>query len=113
MDGGIDNLYLNFNILNNEVFETGCDDKLLEVAERAVVRNKGFAVEGKQPCVGTIWAPDDFWKMEIAERGAYLDRLKRLGIDVLMDEGWKAKKKEDGTWDLRSFKIVLGIDMAR
>lgn len=79
MDGGIDNLYLNFNILNNEVFETGCDDKLLEVAER----------------------------------GAYLDRLKRLGVDVLMDEGWKAKKKEDGTWDLRSFKIVLGIDMAR
>ena len=62
MDGGINNLYLNFNILNNEVFETGCD-------ERAVVRNKGFAVEGKQPCVGTIWAPDDFWKMEIAERG--------------------------------------------
>lgn len=113
MDGGIDNLYLNFNILNNEVFETGCDDKLLEVAERAVVRNKGFAVEGKQPCVGTIWAPDDFWKMEIAERGVYLDGLKRLGVDVLMDESWKAKKKEDGTWDLRSFKIVLGIDMAR
>lgn len=53
-------MYLNFNILNNEVFETGCDDKLLEVAERAVVRNKGFAAEGKQPCVGTIWAPDDF-----------------------------------------------------
>lgn len=48
----------------------GNDDKLLEVAERAVVRNKGFAAEGKQPCVGTIWAPDD--------------------------EGWKAKKKNDG-----------------
>ena len=41
------------------------------------------------------------------------DGLKRLGVDVLMDEGWKAKKKEDDTWDLRSFKIVLGIDMAR
>ena len=77
-------MYLNFNILNNEVFETGCDDKLLEVAERAVV-----------------------------ERGVYLDGLKRLGVDVLMDESWKAKKKENGTWDLRSFKIVLGIDMAR
>lgn len=103
MDGGIDNLYLNFNILNNEVFETGCDDKLLEVAERAVVRNKGFAVEGKQPCVGTIQAPDDFWKMEIAERGAYLDGLKRLGVVILMsdwaDEGWKAKKKNDGNWE--------------
>ena len=37
MDGGIDDLYLNFN----EVFEIGSDDKLLEVAERAVVRNKG------------------------------------------------------------------------
>lgn len=113
MDGGIDNLYLNFNVLNNEVFETGRDDKLLEIAERAAVRNKGFAAEGKQPCVGTIWAPDDFWKMEIAERGAYLEWVKRLGVDVLMDEDWKAKKKEDGTWGLRSFKIVLGIDMAR
>lgn len=50
MDGGINN----FNVLNNEVFETRCD----EIAERAVVRNKEFA-EGKQPCVGTIWAPDD------------------------------------------------------
>ena len=59
MDGGIDDLYLNFNVLNNEVFEIRNDDKLLEVAERAVVRNKGFAAEGKQPCVGTIWAPDD------------------------------------------------------
>ena len=109
MDGGIGDLYLNFNVLNNKVFEIGCDDKLLEVAERAVVRNKGFAAEGEQPCVGTIWAPDDFWNMEIAERGAYLEGLKRLGVDVLMD----AKKKEDGTWDLRSFKIVLGIDLAR
>ena len=78
MDGGINNLYLNFNVLNNEVFEIGNDDKLLEVAER----------------------------------GAYLDGLKRLGVDIL-DESWKAKKKEDGTWGLRSFKIVLGIDMAR
>ncbi len=91
----------------------GIDDKLLEVAERAVVRNKGIAAEGKQPYVGTIWAPDDFWKWEIAERGAYLEGLKRLGVDVLVDEGWKAKKKEDGTWGLSSYKIVLGIDMAR
>lgn len=91
----------------------GIDDKLLEVAERAVVRNKGIAAEGKQPYVGTIQAPDDFWKWEIAERGAYLDGLKRLGVDVLMDEGWKAKKKEDGTWGLSGYKIVLGIDMAR
>lgn len=91
----------------------GIDDKLLEVAERAVVRNKGIAAEGKQPYVGTIWTPDDFWKWEIAERGAYLDGLKRLGVDVLMDEGWKAKKKEDGTWGLSSYKIVLGIDMVR
>lgn len=81
----------------------GIDDKLLEVAERAVVRNKGLAVEGEQPCVGTIWAPDDFWKWEIAERGAYLEVLKRLGVDVLIsdwgDEGWKARKKEDGNWE--------------
>lgn len=59
--------------------------------------------------MGTIWVPDDFWKMEIAERGAYLDGLKRSGVDILMDK----EKKEDGTWGLRSFKIVLGIDMAR
>lgn len=72
-------MYLNFNILNNEVFEMGIDDKLLE----------------------------------IAERGAYLEGLKRSGVDILMDEGWKAKKKEDGTWDLSSYKIVLGIDVAR
>lgn len=91
----------------------GIDDKLLEVAERAAVRNRELAAEGKQPCIGTIWAPDDFWKWEIAERGAYLEVLKRLGVDVLMDKDWKAKKKEDGTWDLRSSKIVLGIDMAR
>lgn len=42
-----------------------------------------------------------------------MDGLKRLGVDVLMDEGWKAKKKEDGTWGLSGYKIVLGIDMAR
>ena len=84
----------------------GCDDKLLEVAEKAVVRNKGFA-DGEQPCVGTIWAPDEFWKWEIAERGAYLEGLKRSGVDVLIndwgDEGWKAKKKEDGSWVLRKY----------
>ena len=55
-------MYLNFNVLNNEVFETGCDDILMS--------DWGY-------------------------------------------KGWKAKKKEDGTWGLRSFKIVLGIDMAR
>ena len=103
-------MYLNFNVLNNEVFETGCDDKLLEVAERTVVRNKGVAVEGKQPYVGTIWVPDDFWKMEIAERGAYLEVLKRLGIDILIsdwgDEGWKARKKSDGNWEFKEFDIA-------
>lgn len=90
----------------------GIDDKLLDIEERASVRNKGFVAEGKQPCVSTIWVPDDFWKWEMAKRGAYLEGLKRLGVDVLVDEGQKAKKKEDGTWDLRSYKIVLGIDMA-
>ena len=55
MVGGIGDLYLNFN----EVFEMGNDDKLLEVAERVVIRNKGFTAEDKQLCVSTIWAPDD------------------------------------------------------
>ena len=96
MDGGIDDLYLNFNVLNNEVFEIGNDDKLLEIAERAVVRNKGFVAEGKQPCMGTIWAPDDFWKMEIAKRGAYLEVLKRLGemIKWKGDNGWEFKDSD-------------------
>ena len=89
--------------MNNEVFETGCDDKLLEIAERAVVRNKGFVAEGKQPCVGTIWVPDDFWKMEIVKREAYLEWEKKLGVGILMsdlgDEGWKARKKSDGNWE--------------
>ena len=42
MVGGIGDLYLNFN----EVFEMGNDDKLLEVAERVVIRNKGFTGGG-------------------------------------------------------------------
>ena len=103
-------MYLNFNVLNNEVFETGRDDKLLEIIERAVVRNKGFAAEGKQPCVGTIWAPNDFWKMEIVKREAYLEWEKKLGVDILMsdlgDEGWKARKKSDGNWEFREFDIA-------
>ena len=103
MDGGIGDLYLNFNVLNNEVFEMENDDKLLEVVKRAVVRNKEFAMEGKQPCVGTIWVPDDFWKIEMAKRGTYLEWVKRLGVDILMsdwgDEGWKARKKNDGNWE--------------
>lgn len=100
-------MYLNFNVLNNEVFEMGCDDKLLEVAERASVRNKGFSAEGKNPCVGTIWAPEIFEKMEMADRSAFLEWVKEMGVDVLMDDwgdkGWKVKKKEDGTWEVREF----------
>lgn len=103
-------MYLNFNILNNEAFETGIDDKLLEVAERAVVRNRGLTAKGEQPYVGTIWVPDDFWKWEIAERGAYLEVLKRLGVDILMsdwgDEGWKATKKKDGAWVFEEFNPI-------
>ena len=53
--------------------------------------------------MGTIWAPDDFWKMEIVKREAYLEVLKRLGVDILMsdqgDEGWKAKKKNNENWE--------------
>lgn len=85
----------------------GCDDKLLEIAERASVRNKGFAAEGKKPCVGTIWAPEIFWRMGVADRSAFLEWVKEMGVDVLMndwgDKGWKVKKKEDGTWEVREF----------
>lgn len=45
-------MYLNFNIFNNEVFEFAADDALLKIAERASVRNKGIAAEGKQPYLG-------------------------------------------------------------
>ena len=40
MVGGISDLYLNFNVLNNEIFEIVNDDKMLEIAEIAVLRNK-------------------------------------------------------------------------
>ena len=57
--------------------------------------------------MSTIWAPDDFWKIEMAKRGAYLEWVKRLGVDILMsdwgDEGWKARKKADGTWKFKEF----------
>ena len=48
MDGGIGDLYLNFNVLNNEVFEIENDDILM-----------------------SDWG----------------------------DEGWKARKKNDGNWE--------------
>lgn len=102
-------MYLNFNVLNNEVFEMGCDDKLLEIEERASVRNKGFA-EGKKPCVGTIWAPEIFWRMEMADRSAFLEWVKEMGVDILMgDKGWKVKKRKDGTWERREYEIDSGI----
>lgn len=82
----------------------GCDDKLLEIAERASMRNKGIAAEDKKPCVGTIWAPEIFWRMEIADRSAFLEWVKEMGVDVLMgDKGWKVKKRKDGTWEVREF----------
>ena len=88
----------------------GCDDKLLEIAERASVRNKGFAAEGKQPCVGTIWAPEIFWRMSIADRSAFLEWVKEMGVDVLIDdEGWKAKKEKDGMWEKTEYKIDSSI----
>ena len=103
-------MYLNFNVLNNEVFEMGCDDKLLEIEERASVRNKGFAAEGKKPCVGTVWVPDIFGKMGIADRSAFLEWVKEMGVDVLMgDKGWKVKKRKDGMWERREYEIDSGI----
>lgn len=103
-------MYLNFNVLNNEVFEFAADDALVEVEERASIRNKGFAAEGKQPCVGTIWAPEIFWRMSIADRSAFLEWVKEMGVDVLMgDKGWKVKKRKDGMWERREYKIDSGI----
>lgn len=84
----------------------GCDDKLLEVAERASARNKGFAAEGKKPCVGTIWAPEIFEKMSIADRSAFLEWVKEMGVDVLMGhKGWKVKKRKDGMWERKEYEI--------
>lgn len=36
--------------------------------------------------MGTIWAPDDFWKMEIVIREAYLEWEKKLGVGILMSD---------------------------
>ena len=38
-------MYLNFNVLNNEVFETGRDDKMIAVLQRCIVRNENLADE--------------------------------------------------------------------
>ncbi len=88
----------------------GCDDGLLEIAERASVRNKGIAAEGKKPCVGTIWAPEIFWRMSIADRSAFLEWVKEMGVDVLMgNESWKVKKRKDGIWERRKYEIDSSI----
>ena len=48
----------------------------------------------------------------IKEKGSlvYLEWIKRLGVDILMsdwgDEGWKARKKNDGNWEFREFDIA-------
>ena len=47
MDGDIDDLYLNFNVLNNEVFEIGNDDKMIAVLQRCIVRNENLANENR------------------------------------------------------------------
>ena len=97
-------MYLNFNVLNNEVFEFAADDTLLEIVARANVRNKEIAAEGRQPYVGTAWVPEEFYRWETEKQLKYLEMMKEWkGIDILMndwgDEGWKAWKKSDGTWE--------------
>lgn len=103
-------MYLNFNVLNNEVFESAADDMLLETAERASVRNKEIAAEGRRPYVGTAWVPDIFERMGMADRSAFLEWVKEMGIDILMsDKGWKVKKRKDGTWERREYEIDSSI----
>ena len=103
-------MYLNFNVLNNEVFECAADDTLLEIVARANVRNKDIAAEGRQPYVGTAWVPDIFERMGMADRSAFLEWVKEMGIDILMsDKGWKVKKRKDGTWERREYEIDSSI----
>ena len=52
-------MYLNFNVLNNEVFETGCDDKMIAVLQRCILRNENLADENKQP-----WKGDNGWEFK-------------------------------------------------
>lgn len=61
--------------------------------------------------MGTIWAPEIFWRMGIADRSAFLEWVKEMGVDVLMseDEGWKVKKRKDGMWERRKYEIDSGI----
>ena len=48
----------------------------------------------------------------IKEKGGliYLEWEKKLGVGILMsnlgDEGWKARRKYDGTWKFKEFDIA-------
>ena len=104
MDGGINNLYLNFNVLNNEVFETGNDDKMIEILQRCIVRNENLADENKQPCIGFHWVPDN---CDMA-RFDYVDMEGRLkGIVIPMSgDTWIEAWKGDNGWEFKDSDVT-------
>lgn len=72
-------MYLNFNVLNNEVFEWGSDSKMVAVLERCIERNKELADTGKQPYVGFHYVPDNWW--------SWSDGAMEQGLDILIQRG--------------------------
>ena len=97
-------MYLNFNVLNNEVFETGNDDKMIEILQRCIVRNENLADENKQPCIGFHWVPDN---CDMA-RFDYVDMEGRLkGIVIPMGgDTWIEAWKGDNGWEFKDSDVT-------
>ena len=102
-------MYLNFNVLNNEVFEVAADDKMIAVLERNIVRNEGLAAEGKQPCIGFHYIPDNWWQWSDRARFGYVDIEARLsGIVVPMSgDTWIEAWKTDSGWEFKDSDMVI------
>ena len=101
-------MYLNFNVLNNEVFETGYDDKMIAILQRCIVRNENLADENKQPCIGFHWVPDNWWSWSDMARFGYVDmegRLKGIVIPMSGDTWIEAWKGGNG-WEFKDSDVT-------
>ena len=101
-------MYLNFNVLNNEVFETGRDDKIIAILQRCIVRNENLADENKQPCIGFHWVPDKWWSWSDMARFGYVDMEGRLkGIVIPMSgDTWIEAWKGDNGWEFKDSDVT-------
>ena len=101
-------MYLNFNVLNNEVFETGRDDKIIAILQRCIVRNENLVDENKQPCIGFHWVPDNWWSWSDMARFGYVDmegRLKGIVIPMSGDTWIEAWKGGNG-WEFKDSDVT-------